>query len=267
MKSNNLWCVDAFTDRPFSGNPAAVCVLEKPAPDEWMSALACEMNLSETAFVIKTTDNRFGLRWLTPTVEVDLCGHATLAAAHALWVTGRADKASPILFDTRSGLLTATPVNKGITLDFPLIKPEPVTPPTGLYEALGQTPQSCWRAGSDYLVELCCADDTRRISPDFFALGKIPMRGVIVTAAGDSSDVDFVSRFFAPSAGINEDPVTGSAHCALGPYWAVKTGKASFNARQVSRRGGTVFVEVKKERVELTGQAVMTWEGNVIAQE
>lgn len=265
MATIPLFCVDAFTDKPFSGNPAAVCVLDHDAPDEWMQALAAEMNLSETAFVRKSRDNGFNLRWFTPILEVDLCGHATLAAAHALWEKGYADRNAPIEFDTRSGRLTAMLTERGVTLDFPLVTPTPCEEPEGLFAALRQPPQAFMKAGPDYLVELCCADDVRRTAPDFNALGEIPMRGVIVTAAGDAPDVDFVSRFFAPAAGINEDPVTGSAHCALAPYWMVKTGKQSFNARQVSKRGGRLFVEVKGTRVALSGKAVMVWEGRVIA--
>ncbi|MBI5815394.1 MAG: PhzF family phenazine biosynthesis protein [Nitrospinae bacterium] len=264
MKSIPILCVDAFTSRPFSGNPAAVCLLDEPAPDGWMQSLAGEMNLSETAFPIKTGGNEFNLRWMTPTVEVDLCGHATLAAAHALWTKGRADKSKPITFNTRSGALVASLTDGGITLDFPLAKPEPCPPQPELIAALcAVNPMNVERGGPDYLVELCCAPDVREISPDFVALAKIPMRGVIVTAAGDEAGVDFVSRFFAPAAGINEDPVTGSAHCALAPYWAGKLAKTSFNARQVSKRGGELTVEIRGERVLITGRAVTVWEGAV----
>jgi PhzF family phenazine biosynthesis protein len=264
MPSIPIFCVDAFADKPFAGNPAAVCVLDRDQPEKWMQSLANEMNLSETAFVRESAKNIFTLRWFTPSVEVDFCGHATLASAYALWEKGYADKNAPIGFDTRSGRLTATLTEKGIALDFPLIRPEPCEEPDGLFNALGgAAPQSFMKAGPDYLVELCCADDVRALTPDFSALAKIPMRGVIVTAGGDGADVDFVSRFFAPSFGINEDPVTGSSHCALGPYWAVKSGKQAFTARQVSKRGGTVLVEVKDGRVSLTGTAVMVWEGTI----
>ncbi|MBF0633362.1 MAG: PhzF family phenazine biosynthesis protein [Nitrospinae bacterium] len=263
MPSIPIFCVDAFTDTPFTGNPAAICVLPSDQPDIWMQSLAAEMNLSETAFVKESGKNIFNLRWFTPTVEVDLCGHATLASAFALWEKGYADKNEPIGFDTRSGRLTAELTAKGVTLDFPLVSPEPCEEPAGLFKALRQTPQAFMKAGSDYLVELCCADHVRTATPDFFALSKIPMRGVIVTAGGDEPDVDFVSRFFAPAVGINEDPVTGSAHCALGPYWMEKTGKNILTARQVSKRGGTVYVEVKNGRVSLTGKAVMVWEGSI----
>lgn len=265
MPSISIFCIDAFTDQPFTGNPAAVCVLDHDQPDEWMQALASEMNLSETAFVRKSGANAFNLRWFTPTIEVDLCGHATLASAYALWEKGYADRSAPIVFHTRSGLLTAALTEKGVTLDFPLVTPEPCEEPPGLFKALGiAAPQAFMKAGPDYLVELCCADDVRRAAPDFSALGKIPMRGVIVTAGGDAPDVDFVSRFFAPAVGINEDPVTGSSHCALGPYWTGKTGKNILTARQVSRRGGTVFLEVKTGGVSLTGSALMIWEGKVL---
>jgi PhzF family phenazine biosynthesis protein len=260
-----IFCIDAFTDKPFTGNPAAVCVLPHDQPEEWMQSVAAEMNLSETAFVRESGKNTFNLRWFTPSVEVDLCGHATLASAYALWEKGCADKNAPIQFDTRSGRLTATLTEKGIALDFPLVTPEPCAEPAGLFKALGTAlPQAFMNAGPDYLVELCCADDVRRATPDFYALAKIAMRGVILTAGGDSPDVDFVSRFFAPSAGINEDPVTGSSHCALGPHWMGKTGKNILTARQVSKRGGTVYVEVKNSRVSLAGSAVMVWEGKVL---
>jgi PhzF family phenazine biosynthesis protein len=264
MTAIPIFCVDAFTDTPFTGNPAAVCVLPHDQPDEWMQSLANEMNLSETAFARESGKNTFSLRWFTPMVEVDLCGHATLASAYALWEKGYADKTAPILFDTRSGRLAATLSDKGVTLDFPLVAPEPCEEPEGLFAALGgAAPQAFMKAGPDYLVELCCADDVRRATPDFSTLAKIPMRGVIVTAGGDAPDVDFVSRFFAPAVGINEDPVTGSSHCALGPYWMGKTGKNILTARQVSRRGGTVFVEVKSRAVSLAGGAVMIWEGMI----
>lgn len=264
MTTIPIFCVDAFTDKPFTGNPAAVCVLNHDQPEEWMQSVAAEMNLSETAFVRKSGENTFSLRWFTPTVEVDLCGHATLASAYALWEKGYADKSEPIGFDTRSGRLTATLTEKGVTLDFPLVIPKPSGEPEGLFKALGgSAPQAFMKAGQDYLVELCCADDVRALAPDFSALAKIPMRGVIVTAGGDSADVDFVSRFFAPAVGINEDPVTGSSHCALGPYWMSKTGKNTLTASQVSRRGGTVLVEVKSGAVTLTGKAVLVWEGRI----
>lgn len=262
MPSFPIFCVDAFTDKPFTGNPAAVCVLGHDRPDEWMRSVAAEMNLSETAFIRESGENTFNLRWFTPTVEVDLCGHATLASAYALWEKGYADKSAPIGFDTRSGRLTATLTEKGIALDFPAIRPEPCAEPPGLFKALGGSPpQASMKAGQDYLVELCCAGDVKALAPDFFSLAKIPMRGVIVTAGADMADADFVSRFFAPSAGINEDPVTGSAHCALGPYWMSKTGKRAFTAKQVSKRGGTVLVEVMEGRVSLTGKAALAWEG------
>jgi len=265
MNAIPLLCVDAFTSKPFSGNPAAICLLEKQAPDDWMQSLAAEMNLAETAFPIKTGDNEFDLRWMTPTMEVDLCGHATLATAHALWSKGLADKSRPITFHTRSGVLKASLSADGITLDFPLIATSPCPPQPELIKSLGAVnPQSVVKAGPDYLVELCCAEDVRNISPDLLSLAKIQMRGVIVTSTADEHDVDFVSRFFAPAAGINEDPVTGSAHCALAPYWAGKLAKTTFVAKQVSKRGGELKVEIRGDRVLLTGNAVTVWEGEVI---
>lgn len=259
-----LFGVDAFTTRPFSGNPAAVCLLEDDRPDEWKQSLAAEMNLSETAFVTQgAAPELFELRWFTPTMEVDLCGHATLASAHVMWEKEIIPGASPVIFKTKSGDLVARKSDDGITLDFPRINPEPAEAPNGLIEAFGAGFKSAaiMRAGSDYLIETDSAEDIKRLAPNLSALKNVKTRGVIVTASGGGAD--FVSRFFAPAAGIDEDPVTGSAHCALGPYWAPRLRKTSLSAKQLSRRGGELKVEVKDERVILTGQAVTVWEGVV----
>ena len=258
-----ICCVDAFTDKPFSGNPAAVCLLEKETPDEWKQSVAAEMNLSETAFVMLAGSEAFGLRWFTPTVEVDLCGHATLAAAHVLWERGIVTSATTIFFDTRSGRLAALRGDDGISMDFPSVEPAPASPPPELVEGLGVSPARVRRAGPDYLVELLSADDVLRLDPDFSFLRRVNARGIIVTARGDDPETDFVSRFFAPAAGIDEDPVTGSSHCALGPHWGPRLGKTVLRARQLSKRGGSMRVELKGDRVILTGQAVTVWTGEL----
>jgi predicted PhzF superfamily epimerase YddE/YHI9 len=242
--------VDAFTDRPFAGNPAAVCRLTGPVDEGWMKNLAREMNLSETAFLLPEGDGH-QIRWLTPSVEVDLCGHATLASAHVLFAEG----AEVARFHSRSGALTATRLEEGwIRLDFPATPPVACEVPKGLLEALGCEARWVGRSRFDYLVEVDSEATVRRLQPDHSALGKLEVRGIMVTAAGQ--DYDFVSRFFAPGAGVAEDPVTGSAHCSLTPYWADKLGKSRMLAYQASARGGVVRVELAGERVYLEGQAV-----------
>jgi len=250
-----LWQVDAFTDRPFHGNPAAVCLLAEPRPEAWMQAVAAEMNLAETAFLLRD-DEGFGLRWFTPTVEVDLCGHATLASAHFLWQDGHLKPRAEARFQTRSGLLTARERDGWITLDFPATPAVPVPFPPGLAEALGATPVSVGRSAFDYLVELPDELSVTTLRPDLAAIARFPVRGVIVTARSERPGVDFVSRFFGPACGVPEDPVTGSAHCALGPWWAARLGREDLVGYQASRRGGTVKVAVRGDRVRLAGQAV-----------
>lgn len=250
--------VDAFTDTAFSGNPAAVCVLPEPRSERWMQRVAAEMNLSETAFLGRRADGAFDLRWFTPAVEVDLCGHATLASAHALWERGECDPAAPISFHTRSGALGARRRGTWIELDFPAVPAAPMDPPQGLVEALGAAPRYVGRSRFDYLVELESEAAVGGLRPNLRALGDLDARGVIVTAAAGAPGFDFVSRFFAPAAGVDEDPVTGSAHCCLGPYWQGRLGRAAFRARQLSARGGVVGVEVDGARVRLRGQAVTT---------
>jgi PhzF family phenazine biosynthesis protein len=257
--------IDAFTAVPFEGNPAAVCLLDGPADPAWMQSVALEMNLSETAFVHPEGDG-FRLRWFTPAVEVELCGHATLATAHALWATGRLPREAVARFQTLSGLLTAEWKDGWIELDFPATPPVATEAPAGLLDALGlQAARFVGRSRFDVLVEVPSAADVRALLPDFAALGHVPVRGIIVTAASDEPGCDFVSRFFAPAVGVDEDPVTGSAHSALTPYWSGRLGRASFVARQVSARGGELRVRLEGERVRIAGQAVTVLEGNLLA--
>lgn len=242
--------VDAFTDRPFAGNPAAVCRLTGPVDETWMKNLAREMNLSETAFLLPQGEG-YQIRWLTPSVEVDLCGHATLASAHVLMT----EAVESVSFSSRSGPLTAARLADGwIRLDFPATPPTACQAPAGLLEALGCEARWVGRSRFDYLVEVDSEATVRALEPDHSALGKLEVRGIMVTAPGH--DYDFVSRFFAPGAGVAEDPVTGSAHCCLTPYWAGKLGKQRLLAYQASARGGVVRVELVGDRVYLEGQAV-----------
>jgi PhzF family phenazine biosynthesis protein len=249
--------VDAFTDRPFAGNPAAVCLLRQTMPEQWLKDVAREMNLSETAFLWPREDG-YQLRWLTPTVEVDLCGHATLASAHVLWQDGHLAEGTQARFHTRSGLLLADRRGEWIELDFPAKAAAASEEPPELLKALGLE-RAVWmgRNAFDCLVEIDSEQAVRSLQPDFGALGKLKkLRGVIVTAHAENGGFDFVSRFFAPGAGVDEDPVTGSAHTALGPYWAGRLHKTEFTAYQASARGGIVRVRLQGDRVILGGQAV-----------
>jgi PhzF family phenazine biosynthesis protein len=256
--------VDAFTDRPFHGNPAAVCVLERERPDDWLAAVAREMNLSETAF-LKPRQDGWGLRWFTPAVEVDLCGHATLASAHALWEAGLAVPAETLRFHTRSGELTARQDGDFIVLDFPAEPAAELAAPAGLLEALGvDGPRVVARNRFDYLVQLADAAAVRAVRPDIAALTRIDMRGVMVTAPADDGEHDFVSRWFGPRVGVPEDPVTGSAHCCLGPWWSAVLGSTELLGYQASQRGGTVGVRVLGDRVELRGRAVTVLRGELL---
>lgn len=248
--------VDAFTDKPFAGNPAGVCVLERPASEDWMRQIAAEMNLSETAF-LHPEDGRYRLRWFTPAAEVDLCGHATLASAHVLWHDKIVPEEQVIRFMTRSGLLEARKQGEWLELNFPAKPSVPTTDPGGLAEALGVSPLYIGKSAFDYLLEIESDSQLRTLTPDLNAIGKLPVRGVIVTARSQATEFDFVSRFFAPAVGVPEDPVTGSAHCVLGPYWMSKLGKNSFTAYQASKRGGVMRVRVEGDRVRLSGQAVI----------
>jgi len=253
--------VDSFTNRPFAGNPAAVCVLPAPREESWMRDVAREMNLSETAFLDPSGDG-FHLRWFTPAVEVALCGHATLASAHVLWQDGHLPHGAVARFHTKSGLLTAVQKDDWIEMDFPAAGNAPAVAPALLAEALGLQPVYVGKNRFDYLVEADSEATLRALDPDYSTLRKLPVRGIIVTARG--SDYDFVSRFFAPGSGIDEDPVTGSSHCALGPYWAGKLGKTTFRAFQASARGGEVGVRVEGDRVILSGQAVTVLQGDLL---
>lgn len=256
-----LFQVDAFAHRAFTGNPAAVCLLDEAADPAWMQAVALEMNLSETAFLVPRSDG-YDLRWFTPAVEVDLCGHATLASAHTLWETGRLAPDEIARFHTRSGLLTARRLGEWIELNFPATPPAESPIPDGLETALGASARFVGRSRFDYLVEVESAAIVREMLPDHAALRGLPVRGVMVTAAGDDG-YDFVSRFFAPGSGIDEDPVTGSAHCCLAPYWAAKLGKQEMTAFQASPRGGVVRVRLGDGRVYLQGQAVTVLRGEL----
>jgi PhzF family phenazine biosynthesis protein len=250
-----LLTVDAFATRPFTGNPAAVCLLDVDRPAEWMQALAREMNLSETAFLLPDASD-WRLRWFTPTIEVDLCGHATLASAHVLWETGRLHDTATARFETRSGRLEAVRDGDDIVMNFPAEAPSAAAAPDGLLEALGVEAVAVARNRMDYLVELADEPAVRAVQPDFARLGTVDARGVIVTASASDGNHDFVSRFFAPRAGVNEDPVTGSAHCCLTPYWARKFGRTELRGYQASARGGTVGVRLDGDRVHLRGRAV-----------
>lgn len=258
-----VYQVDAFTQTPFQGNPAAVCLLDQPAEAHWMQQVAREMNLSETAFLVPE-NGAFGLRWFTPSVEVALCGHATLASAHILWETGRLQHSEKAVFSTLSGRLGASWRSGTVELDFPATPPEPVAPPVGLAEALQVQPVHVGKSRFDYLIEVGSASTVRRLNPDFATLKKLPVRGVMVTAVSDMPEYDFISRFFAPGAGVDEDPVTGSAHCCLGPYWSQKLGKPTLDAFQASDRGGSLTIRMEGERVMLGGHAVTVMKGELV---
>lgn len=261
MTRIRCWQVDAFTSRAFGGNPAAVCWLEDAAEPEWMQLVAAEMNLSETAFVRPLAEG-LELRWFTPTVEVDLCGHATLATAHALLSSQVVPRDQPLRFHTKSGLLTCTPAGEFLELNFPAMPAETVPPPPGLLEALGvQHVAEVARSKFDLLVELSDPDAVREVRPDFRKLEQIPCRGVIITARGDGEPYDFESRFFAPAVGVDEDPVCGSAHCCLASWWSKKLDKTTFLAYQSSARGGVLRLQLADDRVILGGQAVTVWQG------
>jgi PhzF family phenazine biosynthesis protein len=259
--------VDAFTDRPFAGNPAAVCVLPEARSPEWMASVAQEMNLSETAFLVRRVghDEGWDLRWFTPAVEVDLCGHATLASAHVLWESGALAAGARARFFTNSGVLTADRRGAWIELDFPSRPSVASPPPEGLAAALGVPILGTAMSRGDVVVDVAKEAVLRAMRPDFGLLGRVPARGIIVTARSDSPEHDVVSRFFVPSQGIDEDPVTGSAHCCLAPHWAPRLGKMDFVAYQASARGGVVRVGLRGDRVLLGGQAITVLAGDLYA--
>ncbi len=260
-----LFIVDAFSDQPFGGNPAAVCLLESSADEVWMQSVAAEMNLSETAYLVP--DNGFWrLRWFTPTVEVDLCGHATLASAHTLWQSGRLAADQPAEFETADGRLSCRQARDGwIEMDFPALTVTAAEAPPELLAALGAEPVWSGRTKFDWFLELASDQAVRTLAPDHPALAKLPVRGVICTAQGSGEPYDFISRFFAPGSGIDEDPVTGSAHCALAPYWGAKLDKPEMLAFQASARGGIVRVRPEGDRVRLSGRAVTVVRGEIEA--
>lgn len=250
-----LYTVDAFTDQPFRGNPAAVCVLDAFPAVSWMQHLAAEMNLSETAFLVHNGDH-FGLRWFTPGDEVDLCGHATLAAAHVLWDQGICRAGESIIFETKSGRLGASLDDGWIQLDFPAEPPSHVTAPDVLNGALGIAPDQVLQNRMDLVAVLESERAVRSVQPDMGLIRTLPVRGVIVTAPSADDSFDFVSRFFAPRVGVPEDPVTGSAHCALAPYWSERLGRNELTGHQVSDRGGVLRTRLDGDRVLLFGKAV-----------
>jgi PhzF family phenazine biosynthesis protein len=255
--------VDAFTDRPFAGNPAAVCVLPSPRDAVWMQQVAQEMNLAETAFLVRRPDG-YDLRWFTPAAEVDLCGHATLASAHTLWEEGHLKPRETASFHTRSGVLTARRPADLIWLDFPAtpVSAEPMSPQ--LERALGASIKYLGRTVFDYVAELESEEAVRSLAPDMTVLTRLPVRGVVVTARSDDGRHDFVSRFFAPQLGIPEDPVTGSAHGGLGSFWGARLGKKELAGYQASARGGTVLVRLERDRVQLGGHAVTVLRGELL---
>lgn len=259
--------VDAFsTGFPFTGNPAAVCLLDAPADDAWQQGVAGEMNLSETAFLLPgATEGEWGLRWFTPTVEIDLCGHATLASAHVLWSEGVVAAGTPLRFATRSGELVARPAEGAIELDFPALPATEAEPPPALLGSLAvEAVRTAWN-GVDWLVEVATAAEVVALAPDMALLATVPCRGVAVTAVADEGDeADFVSRFFGPATGVDEDPVTGSAHCTLGPWWAPRLGRDELVGHQVSARGGRVGVLLGGDRVRLSGRAVTVLRGELL---
>jgi len=256
--------IDAFTDAPFGGNPAGVCLLPSPRDDAWMQAVAREMNCANTAFLVPD-GGEYRIRWFTPAAEVDLCGHATLASAHWLWETGALSRDMPVRFQSKSGPLGATLADGWITLDFPATPPAPADAPPELEGALGARSVCVERSKFDYLVELNSDATVRALAPDLAAVSRIRTRGVIVTARSADPKFDFVSRFFAPAIGIPEDPVTGSAHCALAPYWSARLGKQKMNAYQASSRGGVLRLALAGDRVRLSGRAVTVLRAELLA--
>lgn len=265
VMKQNIILVDAFTERPFRGNPAAVCVLPSPKADSWMQSVAQEMNLSETAFLLKQ-EQSYSLRWFTPKTEVPLCGHATLASAHVLWTEGYASTGQSIEFKTKSGVLTAKYQSDWIELNFPANPSQDIPPITKLADALGVPLKTVLYNSLGYLVEVATVEQVEQLKPNFTLLKQLPLAKVIVTSRGaKDSEYDFVSRFFAPGVGIDEDPVTGSAHCCLAPYWRDRLHQNSFLAYQASARGGVVKIDYDGgDRVFLQGQAVTVMRGELI---
>jgi len=260
MKLPFFW-IDAFTDRVFTGNPAGVVPLDQWLPDNVMQRIAFENGLSETAFFVRTGSDRFHLRCFTPAIEVELCGHATLASAFTLF-THLGQQGGSIAFDSRSGPLQVTRAGERLELDFPAQPAESAAAPAALVEALGCKLEFCGRAGTRWLCVMAHASDVRALQPDHARLAQVKPGRIIVTAPGDG-DCDFVSRFFAPDAGVAEDPVTGSAHCTLTPYWAARLGRSTLHARQVSARGGELWCAMAGDRVKIAGRAVTYLSGEL----
>lgn len=261
--AQDVFQVDAFTDKPFAGNPAAVCILPKSADESWMQQVANEMNLSETAFLVEQDDG-YQLRWFTPQVEVELCGHATLASAHILWEQGILPIDRPARFHTQSGLLSAVRQDSWIEMDFPAEPETKAEFPEDVFEVFGADAHYVGKNRFDFLLEFDSDDTVRKMAPNFSLLNAVSGRGFMVTSSSDTDHYDFVSRFFAPAAGVNEDPVTGSAHCCLGPFWAKKLGKDELIGYQASARGGVVKVRVGGERVYISGQAVTVMQATLL---
>lgn len=260
-----VFTVDAFATRPFSGNPAAVCLLDGPADAAWMQQVAAEMNLSETAFA-HPVGAGYALRWFTPLAEIALCGHATLATAHVLWETGRVAAGAGIRFDTASGALRARATSARIEIDLPSDPPQECEPPPALVTALGRTPRTTARTSIRWLAELGSPEEVRELQPDTRAIQALGGQGLIVTAAGGTDGHDFTSRYFAPAIGIAEDPVTGAAHCCLTPFWTARLGAGELVGYQASRRGGEVRVRLDGDRVILGGKAVTVVAGTLVAE-
>jgi len=259
-----IYQVDAFANQPFEGNPAGVCLLSEETPAAWMQSVAAEINLSETAFVLRCPDG-FSLRWFTPLKEVRLCGHATLASAHILWESGALQQGEPARFFTRSGLLTADRRGDWIELDFPAKHALPCDPPEELSLALGADFRFAGRNDQTYLLEVENESILRALHPDFALLERLPVRCVIVTARASTPEFDFISRFFAPAIGILEDPVTGSAHCYLASFWSARLGLRELSAYQASPRGGVLRVRLAGERVKISGHAVTVFAGELLS--
>ena len=263
MMNDALFIVDAFTDKPFSGNPAGVCLLSEPREAEWMQQVAFEMNLSETAFIVKQDDG-FQLRWFTPKIEVDICGHATLAGAHLLWETEILNSEETARFHTRSGVLTAIKQGEFIKMGFPAMysRPEEFSPE--LLNAFKINPYYVGKFDEKLLIQVENEQIVRNLEPDFAKLKQLDERAVVVTAESDSEDYDFISRYFAPWVGVNEDPVTGSSHCCLATFWARQLEKKDLKGYQASPRGGFITMKLDGEKVILGGQAVTVFKGNLL---
>ena len=262
-----IFHIDAFASRPFTGNPAVVCLLTEPRTDEWMQLVATEMNLSETAFVARYRDaeeKRFHLRWFTPKVEVDLCGHATLATSHALWESGWLAADEVAVFDSRSGELRAEKTGDRIFLNFPATPAEPAGLSSEISDAMNVEPVFSGFSREDCLIEVATADEVKNVEVDFQRLAKSEIRGVILTATSEDPNLDFISRFFGPAVGVDEDPVTGSAHCCLAPYWAAKLGKIELSAFQASERGGHLQLRLDGDRVHIGGSAITIKQGELL---